>query len=497
MFNTVSRRVFLSFLASGAATAALSAPPAASLRPVVRGAERAGKTVPGAQAIVAAAKLGGQVSYVVADARTGTRLESGNARTGTPPASVAKAVTALYALNVLGPSHRFVTQLVATGSVSGGVVSGDLILVGGGDPTLDTNGLVALAASLKARGIREVRGSFKVAEGALPYIRTIDDGQPDHVGYSPAISGVALNYNRVHFEWKRSGGSYGVTMDARSDRYRPEVYIAKMQIVDRRLPVYTYADVGGRDNWTVAKSALGNGGARWLPVRKPALYAGDVFQTLARSHGIVLKNPGATDRAPRGTVLATHQSEDLRTILRDMLRYSTNVTAEMVGMSATAKRTGKVPANLRASAAEMNRWANATLGTTGMRLVDHSGLGGNSRMTADDMVQALVRAHDSAVLRPILKPVAMRDEKRRVIRNHPITVDAKTGTLNFVSGLAGYMTARDGRVMAFAIFAADEATRSRLSRANREAPQGARGWNGRAKVMQQRLIDRWGAIYGS
>ncbi|MEO1557134.1 MAG: D-alanyl-D-alanine carboxypeptidase, partial [Pseudomonadota bacterium] len=178
-------------------------------------------------------------------------------------------------------------------------------------------------------------------------------------------------------------------------------------------------------------------------------------------------------------------------------RYSTNVTAEMVGMSATAKRTGRVPANLKSSASEMNRWANGALGTSAMRLVDHSGLGGKSKMTADDMVQALVKAHGNAVLRPILKPIPMRDDKRRILKNHPITVDAKTGTLNYVSGLAGYMTARDGREMAFAIFAADEDTRSRISRANRERPQGARSWNARAKVMQQKLIDRWGLLYGT
>ncbi|WP_299165248.1 D-alanyl-D-alanine carboxypeptidase/D-alanyl-D-alanine-endopeptidase [uncultured Tateyamaria sp.] len=496
MLRAVSRRVFLAMVAGSAASTAVAAPPTASLRPVSRGADHFKKSIADPQAIIDAAKLNGRVTYAVADARTGLRLEGGNASVGTPPASVAKAVTALYALDVLGAGYRFTTQLVATGGVSAGVVQGDLILVGGGDPTLDTNALAAMAEALKTRGIREVRGAFKVADGALPFIKTIDPGQPDHVGYSPAVSGIALNFNRVHFEWRRSGGAYGVTMDARSDRYRPDVAMSRMQIVSRDLPVYTYKDGGRTDNWSVAKGALGNGGARWLPVRKPALYAGDVFQTLARAHGIVLKNPVVVGRAPNGTVLASRQSDDLRTILRAMLRFSTNLTAEMVGLAATAKRKGRVN-SLRASATEMNRWAGATLGTSSMRLVDHSGLGDASKMTADDMVQALVKAHQSRTLRPILKPIAMLDEKRRAIKNHPIDVHAKTGTLNFVSGLAGYMTAKNGNEMAFAIFAADEATRGRISKANREAPRGARSWNRRAKAMQQKLIERWGSLYGS
>ena len=475
---------------------ALAAPPSASLRPRARGGDHFKKAIADPQSIIAEARLGGRVCYAVADARTGTQLEGGNAKVGVPPASVAKAVTALYALNTLGATHRFNTHLVATGGVSGGVVQGDLILVGGGDPTLDTNALAGLAAALKSRGIREVRGAFKVADGLFPTVQTIDKGQPDHVGYSPALSGIALNFNRVHFEWKRQGTDYAVTMDARSDRYRPDVAMARMQVSERRAPVYTYNDGGHTDNWSGARGALGNGGARWLPVRKPALYAGDVFQTLARSQGIVLKAPKVVSRTPQGTTLATHQSADLRTILRGMLRFSTNITAEMVGMAATVKRSGR-PTSLRASANEMNRWAKAAFGTPNMRLVDHSGLGGASKMTADDMVTALVRARQANLLRPILKPIPMLDANRRAIKNHPIEVHAKTGTLNFVSGLAGYMTARDGTEMAFAIFAADEATRSRIDRANRERPQGARSWNRRAKVMQQKLIERWGAVYGS
>ncbi|WP_147107269.1 D-alanyl-D-alanine carboxypeptidase/D-alanyl-D-alanine-endopeptidase [Tateyamaria sp. syn59] len=496
MLPRFSRRHFLAALASTTATTALAAPPTASLRPNARGGDHFKKAVADPQAIIAEARLGGRVCYAVADARTGAKLEGENAKIGTPPASVAKAITALYALSVLGATHRFTTRVVATGGVSGGVVQGDLVLVGGGDPTLDTNALASLAAALKGQGIREVRGDFKVADGMFPQVPTIDKGQPDHVGYSPALSGIALNFNRVHFEWRRQGSQYAVSMDARSDRYRPDVAMARMAVTERRAPVYTYADGGRTDNWTVARGALGNGGARWLPVRKPALYAGDVFQTLARSQGIVLKNPQVVTRAPQGTTLASHQSGDLRTILRDMLRFSTNITAEMVGMAATVKRSGK-PASLRASATEMNRWSKTALGTSSMRLVDHSGLGDASKMTADDMVLALVRARQNNVLRPILKPIPMLDAQRRAISNHPIDVHAKTGTLNFVSGLAGYMTARDGTEMAFAIFAADEATRAGISRANRERPQGARSWNRRAKIMQQKLIERWGAVYGS
>ena len=84
-----------------------------------------------------------------------------------------------------------------------------------------------------------------------------------------------------------------------------------------------------------------------------------------------------------------------------------------------------------------------------------------------------------------------------VVKNHPIKVDAKTGTLNFVAGLGGFMTAADGTELAFAIFAADTDIRSRIKRADRERPQGARSWNGRAKALQQALIRRWGALYGS
>lgn len=461
----------------------------------MRGEDFFKRAVRSTKDILSEAKLTDKVSFVVADLKSGMTLESGQATTARPPASVTKAITALYALDALGADHRFETQLLATGGVADGEIMGDLILVGGNDPTLDTDALAAMATNLKAAGIIGVRGDFKVYEASLPVLDRIDSEQPDQVGYNPGVSGLALNYNRVHFEWKRANGKYAITMEGRTEKYRPAVRMAAMQIRDRSTPVYTYENSAGRDAWTVARGALGGSGARWLPVRKPGLYAGEVFQSLAGSNGIRLSAPKMTTSLPEGEVLVRRQSTDLRSILRDMLKWSTNLTAEMVGLAATAAR-GKPAVNLKDSAQEMNLWAQTRLGMQSAALVDHSGLGDDSRITASDMVTALLKVHAEG-MRDILKPIAMRDDKRKVIKDHPIKVDAKTGTLNFVSSLAGYLTGPDGTEMVFAIFAADESIRAKLTRAERESPSGGVSWNRRAKRMQQQLLERWGVLYGA
>ena len=450
----------------------------------------------GLEAILKNAGLSGEVVCAVADADSGQLLESVNADAPLPPASVAKVVTALYAMDTLGAGYRFRTRLVATGPVQNGVLKGDLVLVGGGDPTLSTDGLGELAAALKAKGIQRVTGRFLVWDGLLPFVKSIDPDQPDHLGYSPAVSGIALNFNRVHFEWKRAGSSWAITMDARTEKFRPDVYSSKMSVVRRDLPVYTYQDKAGVDHWTVASGALGNGGARWLPVRNPALYAGDVFQTLARAHGLALPNPKQTDRLPSGEMVAQYQSDPLSALLKAMLKYSNNLMAEMIGMTASVQR-GERPGSLSDSGAVMSRWAAATLGMQSSRMVDHSGLGEKSRLTATDLLRALVVANRTGTLRPLLKQIYLQDAKGRPIKSHPIKVVAKTGTLNFVSGLGGFVTAEDGREMAFAIFSADLRARAAISRAQRERPPGGRSWNRRAKRLQQALLERWGQIYAS
>ena len=485
MSDRLSRRMLLAGLLGASASSVLAAPLERSLRPVARPKQIVRlepRTNPYAD-IVKAANLGGQVGFAVADAKTGAFLAFDDAQTMLPPASVTKALTAAYALDALGPKHQFKTQLLATGPVENGKINGDLVLQGGGDPTLDTDALGDLVAKLKEAGIFEVTGEFRIYSGALPLLPWIDADQPDHVGYNPAISGLNLNFNRVHFEWKRAQKGYDVTMEARSRRFRPGVTIAQMEITeDRRYPVYTYEQAGSVERWTVAKGALGREGARWLPVRQPHSYCAEVFQTLARSHGIALKRGDDLTAPIEGQVLAEHVSSDMATLLKGMLKYSTNLTAEAVGLAATGAG-GKEYATLEQSAEAMNDWISSQLGGRRVAFVDHSGLGYDSRISPVDMTKALSNARD---VKPLMKPFNLGD-----LTPKGASVQAKTGTLNYVSALAGFLTTGSGRELVFAIFTADTVRRDAIPPEQRERPPGARSWSRRSRSLQKTLLARW------
>ncbi len=491
----IGRRAVLGGMLAGAGQAAFAGAPTKSLRPIARSARLTASAAAPVQTMIERAQLGGKIGYVVADASTGRLLETLNPLLGMPPASVSKAITAQYALENLGPAHSFATRLVATGPVVNGRLEGDLVLLGGGDPSLDTTGLAEMASALKSTGLREVTGRFLVDGGDLPHIRQIDPDQPDYLGYNPAVSGLNLNFNRVHFQWKRESGSYSVLMDARTERYRPQVRLAQMKIVDRKSPVYTYSNGGRTERWTVARTALGKSGSRWLPVRQPELYAGEVFQIFARANGIQLRNAELTRNPARGAVLVDRQSPPLESILKNMLKYSTNLTAEVAGLGASLAR-GRAVANLGQSGGEMSAWMTQRLGARKPRFANHSGLTDKTRITASDMVTALVRIGPDSTLASILKPIRIRDPLGNLVPDPAVQMIAKTGTMNFVSGLAGYISTSENRTLVFAVFTSNMRRRNAIAAADRERPPGARSWNGRAHRLQWGLVNRWVELYG-
>ncbi len=446
----ISRRMILAGLLAGAAFPALAEVMDSSPRPMARGGKAAPRPAAGpldTSDLIAAANLGGAVAYVLMDPATGAVLDARAPDLSLPPASVAKAVTALYALEKLGAGYRFATRVLATGPMSAGMVQGNIVLAGGGDPTLQTDQLGDLVARLAQIGLKGATGRFLYWDGALPQLDGIAADQPAHVGYNAAISGLNLNFNRVHFEWKRVDGLWRTTVDARGERFVPGVDMVRVDVAQRDAPLFTYAS-GRVEEWTVASAALGKGGSRWLPVRDPGAYVAEVFRTLARAQGIRLAVGERLGSVPSGQEIGRVDSEPLPEVLRDMLRFSTNLTAECVGLTASGQRS------LVASGKSMSDWVRATFGV-GFDLRDHSGLGGQSRVTAAGMAKLLAQAdREKRGLKPILRDVGMKDDKGKVIEGHAVKVLAKSGTLNFVSGLAGHVVppqenpkaARRGRV---------------------------------------------------
>jgi D-alanyl-D-alanine carboxypeptidase/D-alanyl-D-alanine-endopeptidase (penicillin-binding protein 4) len=131
-----------------------------------------------------------------------------------------------------------------------------------------------------------------------------------------------------------------------------------------------------------------------------------------------------------------------------------------------------------------------------MRFANHSGLSADSRITPRQLTQILQAAdrRDGTALREILKPLDLKPRKGEAPMPKPAHGWAKTGTMNFVTGLGGYIDAASGRRLAFAIFAEDLERRAAAAK-GRERPRGARTWLARTRVMERKLAMDWAARY--
>ena len=426
----------------------------------------AARPMPSPDALIAAAGLPGVVGYAAVDAMTG-ELVAANCAGAMAPASTLKAITAAYALDRLGPGHRFRTRVIRSGDM--------LILAGGGDPRLDTDDLAELAA-MTAAAVTTPPMRFTVWGGALPHVDELAPEQDDHLAFNPALSGMMLNFNRVHLGWQAGGA--GLTAEARADRHSPRAYSVAASAGPGTLFGYRADD--RREYWRVSPAGMRRAGSRWMPVRKPELYAGDVFQTLCRAQGLALPAPEVLDDLPAGPEIAALDSPPLTDILADMLAYSTNLTAEAVGLAASGAP------DQRASAAAMAQWLQGQGVAGDFTFADHSGLSPDSRISPEAMARMMAGPGRVAGLADLMKPDPLAEDLGRApgLRGE---VTAKTGTLNFVSNLAGYAEMPGGPKIAFAVFCADEPRRA--ASAGQELPDGVIGWTRRAKTLQRGIVE--------
>ena len=177
-----------------------------------------------------------------------------------------------------------------------------------------------------------------------------------------------------------------------------------------------------------------------------------------------------------------------------MLKYSTNLTAETVGLSASLKR-GVKPSSVSQSARAMSDWLRKRFGVRDVRMVDHSGLSEDSRVNAREMVRVLSAVGWNGPLRPLMKPIALRNLDWKKAPISGVKVTAKTGTLNFTSALAGYLDTASGQRLVFTIFTVDQGARAAIPKSKRDRAPGAKEWARKSRIMQHQLMARWGRVY--
>lgn len=427
-----------------------------------------------AEEILAASGLASSAGYVLAEAADGRVIEAHQGGLVLPPASVAKIVTALYARDRLGPDWRFETRLSAGPDW--------IALAGGGDPLLDTDALGDLLAEV---GPRAAPARFIADARALPTLAEIDPDQPAEAGYNPGIAGLNLNFNRVFLAWAPGKAGPDLRLSAPGNRFEAAVPGIAAELGGAGPP--RWRRDGGREVWAFAPASLRGRGSLWLPVRDPAPYAAETFRGLAAQGGLVLPPPDFVPDfapAPEGATLALRRSDPLETALRDMLKYSTNLTAETVGLTASGA------ADLAASGGAMTDWARGRypIGPE-TRFVNHSGLGAGSRTSAADLVAVLLAAQDQG-LPGLLRERPLKGPDGKPAPAEGVRILAKTGTLNFVSALAGYVEGPGDRRRVFAILAADAAARARME-PGVEDPPGAAAFAKRARAQEQALLRRW------
>lgn len=393
-------------------------------------------------------RLGGTVGAHVVDLESGDIIASLAEHRAFNPASNAKLVTAAASLKLLGSHHRFITGLY--GKIEGDTVD-ELVLRGDGDPTLRTADLWALAAELRTAGVRHVR-SISIDQSFFDdqYVPPAFDQQPNEwSAFRAPIAPVSLNGNTVVFTIRATREGSDAVVDVEppgfvdlsgsietSRKGDAEKAIVSLEPRGARLA----ARVGGKVP----------AGGRVVRVAKrvhdPRLLAGYALRFALKNVGVDVRGEPKLGGAKQTTPIVSHRSAALHEILPGLGKDSDNFQAEMLFKAASAKQLGR-PGTAEASA-QIVRAAMERLGAfePGMIMKNGSGLFDADRFTpasTTTLLRSMFR--DPAVGPEFLSQLSvggvdgtLRHRFRDWADVH--AVRAKTGTLDAVVALSGYVT---------------------------------------------------------
>ena len=406
---------------------------------------------------------------VVIPIDAGPALVSHNATLGFNPASTMKLVTTHAALDLLRPDYRWQTTVHMRGVMRGDVLEGDLVLRGSGDPKLVIEDLQALIQALRQRGLREIRGRLVIDDSLYELTEAAGDAidgdrsQP----YNVTPHAAMMNFKAVKLTVTPLAGRTQIAIDPPLGRIELVNAIKPMQgpcrhgihgvqISERSSAPHRMAiRVSGL--YSVSCGEQSNMVAV-LDHREfiEALFAAAWEAAGGRWDGEAVIERHVDAALP---LLARWQSDrTLVDVVRDVNKFSNNVMARhLLLQAAVASPSVPVstrPATLERARVTLNQWLERRGLRTPEFVIDNgSGLSRRERISAQGLARVLIDAarSDHAEIFQASLPVAGQDgTMRNRLKGEPVAGQAwiKTGSLNDVRSIAGYVLARSGRLYA-------------------------------------------------
>jgi D-alanyl-D-alanine carboxypeptidase/D-alanyl-D-alanine-endopeptidase (penicillin-binding protein 4) len=407
----------------------------------------------------------GRFGVMIASLTRGDTLFAQNAGEMMQPASTMKLFSTAVALDRFGPEYRFSTDVLRDGAVGAdGTVQGNIYLRADGDPSMsarfwkDANlPMATLARSIADAGVKHVKGDLVYDATAFDDQRIPDGWKSTYLGaaYAARVSALSLNENIVWVVVQPQGKTAAVSLEPASSTVPLRSKVRLVGGRGGRIPARRAAD-GGID----VSGSIGAGSRplRYsLVVDDPALFTAGALRAALQGVGITVDGAVRPGKTPAGADrVASLASPPLSQIISEMNRESINIVAELLFRDAARARASDSVGTAVSGLANLREFLKTKVGADPqtVRVSDGSGLSTLDFLTPRVMIELLGYAHHgpwSSAFHGSL-PVAGESELlRRRMRQTPAqgNLHAKTGTTNTVVALGGYVTAKDGEIIAF------------------------------------------------
>lgn len=373
------------------------------------------------------------------------------------PASTMKLLTTGVALDMLGPAFTWQTTAYAAGEVRDGVLHGDLIIKGSGDPKFVSENLWHFLRQIRAKGIRVIRGDVVLDRSAMEsaaYNAGEFDGAPEKA-YNAGPDALLFNFKALKLQFSPDGGigKARVSVDPPLEDFAvamPELSNGECNGWQQKLLLEARSsglDFGGpydascgEQSWFVH--------AYWISNDQ---YFGAAFRQIWRNAGGVLKGDVRSGRVPDGAKpIAAWTSAPLTEIVYDINKFSNNVMARQLLLTLGRDPAGR-PATTQHGADVIKGWlVEKHIAAPELVIENGSGLSRVARISAGTMGQFLMAMWRSPRMPEFMSslPVAAHDGSMRHRLNEAAVAGnahIKTGGLREVRTIAGYVLAASGK----------------------------------------------------